>query len=70
MSPARPCLPLRRAVIVLRRFGAMSDELQKCSARSCTRAAAIVISGKIYCVEHALQRGRDLPPPAPANRNS
>jgi hypothetical protein len=48
----------------------MPDTLQKCSAERCGKAAALVVSGQLYCVEHALERERKLPPPRPANRNS
>jgi hypothetical protein len=37
-------------------------ELKKCSAAGCPKAAAIVVSGELYCVEHALERERKLPP--------
>lgn len=41
----------------------MSDTLKGCSSRGCTKAAAIVVLGQLYCVEHALERERKLPPP-------
>lgn len=46
----------------------MSEALQKCSADHCKKAAAMIVSGQLYCVEHALERERKLPP-RPANGN-
>lgn len=47
----------------------MSDSLQKCSTPSCVKAAAVIVHGQLYCVTHALEAERKLPPQRPANAN-
>jgi hypothetical protein len=40
-----------------------SDSLRKCAVQGCAKAAAVVLSGRLHCVEQALERERRLPPP-------
>ena len=73
-SPAQcsvaPTLGRQRCSSIPRAGVDVSESLRRCSVAGCAKAAAIAVTGQLFCVEHALERERKLPPPRPANRNN